>query len=192
MANLKSCTKCEKPQPLSAFNKDRTRPDGHFPWCRECKKTYDRSAAPEYKIWKSIQSRCKVDPAYSHLEVHPSWVGRGNYAQFIKDMGERPSDQHQIDRIDNTKGYSPDNCRWSTKQQNIQNRRVHRHKTSCEYKGVFYKADGQRQRRWAAIIKANKKTYHLGNFHTKEEAALEYNKAALRLHSEFASLNEVK
>lgn len=38
-------------------------------------------------------------------------------------MGERPSSKHQIDRIDNEKGYSKENCRWVTAKVNNRNRR---------------------------------------------------------------------
>lgn len=34
---MKVCSKCGEAKPLAAFCKDKTRPDGHFPWCRECK-----------------------------------------------------------------------------------------------------------------------------------------------------------
>lgn len=39
-------------------------------------------------------------------------------------MGPRPSVNHQIDRIDNTKGYSKDNCRWVEKTPQMQNTRL--------------------------------------------------------------------
>jgi hypothetical protein len=34
---MKRCTKCGQGKPVEQFNRDRTRPDGRFPWCRACK-----------------------------------------------------------------------------------------------------------------------------------------------------------
>lgn len=44
---------------------------------------------------------------------------------FFAGMGERPL-KHTLDRIDNLKGYSPDNCKWSTAKEQAKNRRPNR------------------------------------------------------------------
>ncbi|WP_424578901.1 hypothetical protein [Bradyrhizobium sp. USDA 241] len=42
---------------------------------------------------------------------------------FLADVGERPSLEHSIDRIENELNYDPDNCKWSTVKEQNRNRR---------------------------------------------------------------------
>jgi hypothetical protein len=52
------------------------------------------------------------------IVLDPRWE---SFTEFLADMGERPEGT-SIDRIDNTKGYSKDNCRWATRKQQQRNR----------------------------------------------------------------------
>lgn len=77
------------------------------------------------------------------------------------------------------------NIRLATSPQNQCN--VIKRKTNTTgYKGVFFYAP---TKRWAARIGHQGKTHAIGYFPTKEEAAMAYDAAAIRLHGEFANLN---
>ena len=68
-----------------------------------------------YRAWASMRSRCNnpENAGYSQyggrgITVCPEWV---SFKQFLIDMGEAPKDK-SLDRRDNNKGYSKDNCRY--------------------------------------------------------------------------------
>jgi hypothetical protein len=46
-----------------------------------------------------------------------------SFDNFIADMGPKPTKDHSIERVENDKGYSPDNCIWGTKLEQGRNRR---------------------------------------------------------------------
>ncbi len=83
-----------------------------------------------YSIWGGMIKRC----SNSGHRWYKNYGGRGiavcarwrKFENFLKDMGEPPTDEHQIDRVDNDGHYEPKNCRWVTRSQNGRNKRNNR------------------------------------------------------------------
>lgn len=57
------------------------------------------------------------------IKYDKRWI---NFENFLEDMGERPTVNHSLDRIDNSKEYSKDNCRWATALEQANNKRNNR------------------------------------------------------------------
>lgn len=79
-----------------------------------------------YETWAGMKTRC-TNPngtAYANyggrgITFNPAWA---DFAVFASDMGERP-DGCTLERIDNDKGYSKDNCKWATAAEQSRNTR---------------------------------------------------------------------
>jgi hypothetical protein len=86
-----------------------------------------RSAYPKgYSSWVAMRSRTRNSNATDYkyyggkgIVVDPSW---DDFSVFLRDMGERP-EGHTLDRIDNSKGYCKENCRWATRAEQQHNTR---------------------------------------------------------------------
>jgi len=106
--NTKSCG-CHKTELLNKSNKTHGLTDTH----------------EQYAVWRSMHGRCNnpKDKSYKRyggrgIRVCDRWR---DFSLFIKDMGERPSKKHSIDRINNDGNYESNNCRWSTSAEQAHN-----------------------------------------------------------------------
>lgn len=82
---------------------------------------------PLYSTYAQIIYRCFNEgcPSYKHyggrgITMSKEWVE--SFDTFIKDVGERPSKSHTIDRFPNKDGnYENGNVRWATKAEQSRN-----------------------------------------------------------------------
>jgi len=111
---------------------------------------HGRSRERLYVIWNDMRQRCynQHHEAYKRyggngIEVCPEW--KENVDAFIKWASENGYNENlTLDRIDNSKGYEPENCRWATRQEQAVNR-----KTSILYE---YCGESHTLNEWSRIL----------------------------------------
>ena len=142
-----------------------------------------------YQVWHDMLSRCNNKNNKCHrfyglrgIRVCKRWE---NVHNFYKDMGDPPKGK-TLDRINNDKGYFPSNCRWASRRVQSINKSYPKKKHSI-YRGV-----SRQKQYWVAYIGNYGKHITLGVFKNENDAAMAYNKAAIKYHKEYAILNIIK
>lgn len=124
--------------------------------CKTNRKYRGKSGTKVYHAWYAMISRCHKpkDARYADyggrgITVCERWLVFDN---FLADMGPSCRPGLSLDRIDNDKGYSPENCRWATtKQQQNNMRGNHRITANGETHTLV---------EWAGIIGCSVATIH--------------------------------
>lgn len=139
--------------------------------------THGLCGHPLYNTWAGMKARTTNPKSanYHHyggrgITMCPEWL---ESPQIFFDWSEANgySPGLSVDRINNDLGYSPENCRWATR--NVQNRNTRRlmSTNTSGYRGIYFsKPRGV----WLATICINYKTRQLGAFPTALEAAQAY------------------
>lgn len=130
-----------------------------------------------YTLWHRIKNRCynqnntKDYPLYGGrgIKMADEWISDSNaFVGYIKKhLGNPPTKNHTLDRIDSTKDYEPNNLRWSSKYIQSRNRGMLKNNTTG-HKGVYLRKNGK----YRAVIHIDGKNKSLGDFSNIKDAIM--------------------
>lgn len=130
-----------------------------------------------HKTWRGLFQRCE-NPTASHYEryggrgigICEEWKGENGFVNFYEwSMKNGYSDNLELDRINNNKGYSPDNCRWISHIENCHNRNARKDSTTG-YAGIQERVMRTGRIKYRVSITANGRRINLGHYETLMEA----------------------
>ena len=140
--------------------------------CQKGGNTHGLSHNQFYQTWYDMKYRCynTMSKDYKHygargITVCEEWLDVTNFVAWCEETYPNIKG-YSLDRIDNDKGYSPENCRWADKVTQNTNQRKSSANTSG-FVGVYWDIS---KNKWTAKVGSNNKLINIGAFKTKEEA----------------------
>lgn len=127
-----------------------------------------------YMIWRGMFSRCydRKHKQYSNyggrgITICKEWHGEEGFVSFLNwSLSHGYHDTLEIDRINNSEGYSPDNCRWITHKKQQNNRTNNRY--------ITYNGETKTLSEWCEKfgLKYSTLRHRLDNLHLPFEVAI--------------------
>jgi len=119
---------------------------------RNIKTSHNQSRTKLHYVWNTILQRCEnpndkkaKDYLGRGITVCPEWHDYIKFAQWAKDNGYKEG--LSIERINNDKGYSPENCKWATAIEQANNMRSNRR--------IEYNGETKTLAQWARLYNIN-------------------------------------
>ena len=125
-----------------------------------------------YYTWHNIKSRCynvnnKDYKNYGGrgITICDEWLDIKNFTKWT-DLTYPHIEGYTLDRIDNNKGYSPNNCRWADTTTQAHNKRIPKNNTSG-YVGITW---NNPTNKWCATVGVDGEKIRIGSYSNKEDA----------------------
>ena len=139
---------------------------------REAQTTHGMSQNKFYLTWYGMLQRCTntmrqdyKDYGARGITVCEEWLDVANFVAWCE-LTNPNIEGYSLVRIDNNKGYSPENCRWVDKSTQVINQRMKKNNTS----GFVGVGNETNTKKWRARINIMRESIHIGTFNTIEEA----------------------
>jgi len=133
---------------------------------------FKSSDHPLYGTWTNMRDRCNNPNNKDYkfygakgIKVCERWASFENFVFDVNGLGEKPHG-FTLDRIDGSKDYYIENCRWASKMKQARNQKM-RNSNKSGVLGVNKMKDGGYM---ARITNNNNERIYLGYFKTLEEA----------------------
>lgn len=165
-------------------------------WCKENNgmRKHGMYEKRVYKIWSHMIGRTsnpnhRAYPEYGGvgITVDVDWK---DFSSFYSDMGEPPTTKHSLDRIDGTRGYCKENCRWAVASIQAKNQKKrNKDSSSSIYKGVTF--DKRYRGCWSGGVTKSYTTVRIGTGKDELLSAKYFNFMTEYLYGDIVELNPV-